>query len=367
MNSLAKILILALLVFASCSSPGTVKVGAILHLSANDYADVGVAMQEGIELHLDEINAQGGIQGKTLVVLYEDSQLDLKQTVTAARKLISVDNVTAIIVSTYGEAMAIAPVTEEAGVPVIVLWDANEELNDAGQHVFGMGVWTENSGTRIAEYAIHDLKLRNIAIISHNTEWSSTVTDFFIGNFTTQGGNITSWQEVDADTTDFRTSILKAIESDPQAIFAPVDRRLETFFRQLREVGYANPILTLESLTQQAIDASGNATEDVYFTNFAVPADYSETTELEEKYRAKYGHEPRLFIYTGFGYDGLLAVTEAMKYADDSTHKELSAALYAMPPINGSFGTIKFDAEGSSPRYQSVFQIQEGKQVLVKN
>src|SRR3989344_2420026 len=62
----------------------TIKIGAILHLTNNDYSSVGVAMQEGIDLAVAEQNKLGGINGKQIVVIYEDDQYNIQKANTAA-------------------------------------------------------------------------------------------------------------------------------------------------------------------------------------------------------------------------------------------------------------------------------------------
>src|SRR3990167_8003750 len=71
------------------SQPGSVKIGAVLPLTG-DSAAWGEQGKYGIELAVEEINSKGGINGKNLEVVYEDSQAIPKNAVTSIQKLINV-------------------------------------------------------------------------------------------------------------------------------------------------------------------------------------------------------------------------------------------------------------------------------------
>lgn len=363
------VIVILIIIFTIGNKPqeDTIKIGVILHLSNNDYSDVGVAMKQGIDLYVDNLNKKGGINGKKIKLIYVDSQNNLTIATNAARKLINIDKVSAVLVSTYGEAMAIGPIFESAHIPLIVLWDSNKDLDALGKYIFSIGVWTESSGTRIADFAINDLSIKKIAIISHNTEWSSSVTDFFKKRFTSLGGKIVFEESVNPDTTDFKTVLLKANSSNADALFAPIDRKLDVFFKQSKEIDFNKQILGLESITQQVIDTSRGAADGVYFTTFAIPDNYPLTNIIKDEYITKYGNEPKLFVYVGFGYDGILTVAEAIRLSHSSNPENIMKSIYTIHNLKGSFGIINFNKDGSSPRYESVFHIENGKKAFVKN
>ena len=93
-------------------------IGSILRLSLG--ASDGVPAKRGIEFAVEEINAAGGINGRPLEVIYEDSKDDATHSVNAATKLISVDNVPVIIGPMMsGNTLAVAPIAEENGIVLI--------------------------------------------------------------------------------------------------------------------------------------------------------------------------------------------------------------------------------------------------------
>ena len=102
-------------------------IGAILPLSG-DFAQFGEAINQGITLALDEARAEG----IHIDYVLEDDNSQTVGSVNAAKKLINVDAVDAVLTATVQEAKPIAPLINEAGIPLIVVWDSTEFIKTAG-------------------------------------------------------------------------------------------------------------------------------------------------------------------------------------------------------------------------------------------
>jgi branched-chain amino acid transport system substrate-binding protein len=164
----------------------SVRLGAILMLTG-DQAVYGKALLEGIELGLDEANATGD---RKFSVIVEDSQLKPQVAHTAATKLVKTDRVAATLNASFIESMANGKVFESAKVPVITLWDSASEIEQLGDYVFGIGLWTPSSARRASDFAATNLSARSAVIINTEAEWSETVAGLFEEYFTEGGGTI---------------------------------------------------------------------------------------------------------------------------------------------------------------------------------
>ena len=150
--------LIVLLLLASCTSVSQsqtsvpIKIGAILILTG-DFSQYGVAMQQGIELAVGEINAKGGFNGRPLQIVFEDDSYLTRGpigAVTAAEKLVSEDKVVASLVTAINDGKPAAPTFERNKIPLVVLWDSNKQLEDLGDYVFGIGFSTEWAGQKMA-------------------------------------------------------------------------------------------------------------------------------------------------------------------------------------------------------------------------
>ncbi len=111
-------------------------VGAVMPLTG-DAASYGTAVREGIELACEEINSRGGINGTPIKVVYEDSQANPKQGVSAFQKLVSV-NQTEVVVGAVASSvtLAIAPIAERSEVVLISPASSSPKITTAGEFIF---------------------------------------------------------------------------------------------------------------------------------------------------------------------------------------------------------------------------------------
>ena len=110
-------------------------IGSILRLTLG--ASDGIPAKRGIEFAVEEINAAGGINGRPLEVIYEDSKDDATHSVNAATKLISVDKVPVIIGPMMsGNTLAVAPIAEENGIVLISPNATSPKVTDAGDFIY---------------------------------------------------------------------------------------------------------------------------------------------------------------------------------------------------------------------------------------
>src|SRR5262245_30603528 len=133
-------LFISFLPVAAHSSPPPFKIGALIHLTG-EWPAQGAAFREGIELAADEINKAGGIRGRPIELVVEDTQYKSVVAHTIGKKMLSVDHVSAAIIGTISEVMAVGPEFERAKVPLFVLWDSAPELEALGDYVFAIGPW----------------------------------------------------------------------------------------------------------------------------------------------------------------------------------------------------------------------------------
>ena len=333
------------------------KVGEILSLSGNDLSSISQAMQQGIDLATEEINSQGGISGQQVHIIYEDDQLDSVKAVGAATKLTSTDHVSASFIAGANTAKAASAVFDQQQTPMIVLWDVNDDLKNAGDYTYGIGFSTEGAGHAMAE-RLYAQGTRTVGIVRHQDEWSQLIAGSFVKRFKELGGGIVADESVAVGATDFRSTLLKMHGAD--AIYAPLVGQLDVFFIQARQSGYTGIITTGDSMTQDAIDAAKGAAEGVQFTQ--VTAKGAKLDHLHQLYVQKYGKEPELLVFTALGYDGMMTLKDAAERSSDDP-LALHKALYDVKDLDGAAGTVTIDSTGFAQKFEPLFVVKDGKMV----
>ena len=210
--SLKKTLICLLLVFVvlslvGCSSnqssdsetEGTadtpkepIKIGAVLPLSGTTAFD-GASAKSGAEVAVKYINANGGVLGgHPIELIVEDSATDPAQATSAAEKLISRDNVVALLGAFNSSSTgAIMPIAQRYEVPLVSAISTSPKLTEEGNKWFFRAVGTSQYFVKaFAERVINQMNVKNFAYIYENGDWGRNSVAEFSKTVTALGGKI---------------------------------------------------------------------------------------------------------------------------------------------------------------------------------
>ena len=188
------------------SQAGTIKIGAILPLTG-DSAAWGEQGKYGIEIAVEEINYKGGINGKKLEVVYEDSQAIPKNAVTSIQKLINVDKVSAVIGDIVSSTtLAMAPIAEKSQTVLIAISASAPAITNAGEYIYR--VWPSDllEGSVLAEFVAKN-KYKRVCILHIQTDYGTGLRDAFKKTLEQKGGEIILTQGYKQDETDFKAVI----------------------------------------------------------------------------------------------------------------------------------------------------------------
>jgi len=229
---------------------GTYKIGVMLPLTG-DAAAYGISEQRGIKIALDEINAKGGINGRKLEAIYEDSKCNPKDGNAAAQKLVNIDKVKVIIGGACsGETLGAAPITEANKVILISPTASSPDVTNAGDFVFRTYPTDAYAGIIASEYAYNDLQARKAALVTETTDYAQGLRKVFKENFAKLGGEIVVDETYNPEDTDFRTQVTKVKSAEPDLMYivpqTPAKGLL--LLKQMKELGLNQPIVTAEVL-----------------------------------------------------------------------------------------------------------------------
>ncbi len=140
----------------------TIKIGAFLSVTG-DGAYVGAPQLATLQLYVDLINKQGGVNGQPLELFYYDVGIDMRSAQTAVHRLIETDRVDLIIGgSTTGAAMTVLSLIEQAQIPFIALAGSTALISPVNPWVFKTSPTDRIACAKILE----DMKRRGIARIA---------------------------------------------------------------------------------------------------------------------------------------------------------------------------------------------------------
>jgi branched-chain amino acid transport system substrate-binding protein len=336
-----------------------IKIGFIGPLTG-EVAFLGEASLQGIEVAVDEINAQGGIQGRSVEIVVEDDQLTDSLTRTAYHKLVDVDNVDVILSVSYGGILSLAEQAEQDKVVIVDTIDTSEELAEIGDYVFAIGIYDEGIGYAIAEHA-EKIGKKKVAVVYYQAEpFIVYVKDAMKQKLEELGGEVVIEQGYAPDESDFRTVIMKAQKAGAESIVMMGYDEAGFALKQAKEMGVEMTFIGIDSFSSEVFqEIAGDATEGAYFT-FWEASDAEEYQTFTEQFEAKYGEGPILPLFAATSYDSMKVVAEAMEHAEGG--EEIKEALYKIEGHDGIAGDITMGSDGIVRSIQEeMYQFQEGK------
>ena len=142
---------------------GSYKIGVMFPLTG-DAAIYGMPAQMSAKIAVEEINSKGGVNGRKLELIYEDSKCNPKDGNAAAQKLVNIDKVK-VIIGGYcsGETLGAAPITESNEVILISPSSSSPDITKAGDFVFRLAPSDAFAGVVASDYAFNEMKSKKAA------------------------------------------------------------------------------------------------------------------------------------------------------------------------------------------------------------
>jgi branched-chain amino acid transport system substrate-binding protein len=324
-----------------------VKIGAVLPLTG-DSAAWGEQGKYGIELAVEEINAKGGINGKKLEVVYEDSQAIPKNAVTSIQKLINVDKVPAVagdIVS--ATTLAMAPIAEKSHTVLIGISSSAPAITNAGEYIYR--VWPSDllEGSVLAEFAAKN-KFRKVCILFIQTDYGTGLRDAFKKTLEQKGGKVLLTQGYKQDETDFKAALLKVKSKKPDAVYiVGYYKDSGLIMKQAREIGLKTQFFGATAVeSPKLIEIAGDAAEGLIYpiiTDFDPEHPTPVAKEFIENFKKKFGVAPDWA--SSHAHDAVVVIAEAMKKGG-ATGTGIKKTIDSQKRFEGVTGKIVFDKNG---------------------
>lgn len=338
------------ILLAGCSagqqSTGDVYVGVSGPLTGNN-AQYGAQWKKGFDLALDEVNGQGGVRGRKLRYVFEDSQSDPKQSVVVAQKLVA-DQRIVIELGDFSSpaSMAASPIYQRAGLVQLGFTNSHPDFTKGGDFVWSNASNQKDEAPFLADYAVKDLGLKRLGVLHLNTDWGKTTTDLFVARAKEHGAEIVAQEAYLGDEKDFRSALTNVREARPDGIVLIsyyTDGAL--IAQQMRALGINLPTVAAGSTySPKFLELGGAAVNGIYVpTNFSADDPRPEVQTFVNAYRAKYGEEPDYFSAQAYDTLKLVAAVIEQSGPDRKAIKEGLARVKDVPSV--IYGSITFDAE----------------------
>ena len=320
-------------------------------------ADFGIQTDEGIQLAVEETNAEGGIEvgGKKLKVRLEkeDDQSEAPKAETAVKRLIDEKNVIALLGEVAsGNSLAGGKVAQEKGVPMISPSSTNEKVTKGRDYVFRVCFLDSYQAAVVARFARDGVKASTAAIFTNKAQpYSVGFSDEFKKAFTRYGGKIVAEKSYSPTDQDFTGALTAIKESKPDVILVPgYYSDAGSIAKQARSLGIKVPLLGGDGWdSQKLFEIGGDAVNGCYFSNHVSVKDPRPVVQnLVKKYKDKYHKEPGALA--ALGHDAAMLLFDSIKRANSLDKKAIRDAIAQAKDFDGVSGKITINSERNADK-----------------
>lgn len=354
MTRLSKLSATALVAFAlgtsAATAQETIKIGGIAPLSPPGGVQTGESLRDGMTIAVEEINASGGLLGKQIELVVEDTSGVPEKGVAAFERLASSEGVVAVTGSAHSAVCtAVGPVAEKYEIPFVAGECWSDAVTAAGiPEVFRITVANSLVYSVAADW-VKEAGFKNIAIISENSDWGFGIIDVFTKNLQDTGANVTSFT-AERTVSDFTPQLLQLKRADPQPdliVAGFTGSNLLLMLRQAYDLGLAPSKDTAifaagaDVLEPEFWNVMGDAGKYVIGNPAGLPGkpDTELSRSFSEAYQAEFDRPANAVAMEG--YDGVMVIAEAIKAAGATDGPALQEALRQLR-WNGTRGEIYF-------------------------
>lgn len=360
------------------SSSESIKIGFIGPLTG-DYANYGTLCRQAVQMAIDEINANGGINGVEIKLYPEDSEGDSQKALAAMEKLSSSDKVCAIVGPVLtGEAFSVAERAQAEGIVIITPSASHKDITNIGDYIFRTTPSDGLQGEVAGKYWYEVLGYRKLAVLYAKNDYSQGLYESMSETFTAEGGQIVATATFMVGDKDFKTQLTNLKNTDAEAIYIPdYTAEMAQILEQASQLGIDKPFLSSDGfLSEEIYTLAGQYTDGVIYTASAKLVESDKNKVFKENYTAKWGVGPDSFASNAYDATYILAsVIEKV-----GTNREaIKKGMQQVKDFEGVNGIINFAengdlvasqgiyrVEGTTPVYVGAFKVENGKLVQVE-
>ncbi|MCB2355591.1 ABC transporter substrate-binding protein [Clostridium estertheticum] len=352
----------------SASTTGDIKIGVVLPLTGPN-SSFGKSGQNGIKLLEDQLNKDGGINGRKIKFIYEDDEGKPDTATTVGTKLISSDNVVAIVGPlTSGSAIALGPIATQSKIPMITGSGTNPDVTKkGGEYVYRSCFIDPFQGTVIAKFASGDLKAKTAAILYDNgNDYSKGLAEFFEKSFVASGGKIVAKETYATGDKDFKAQLTKMQPTKPDVVLLPdYYGTVGNIAKQARAIGITVPLLGGDGWdSAELFKVGGTAVNGCYLSDHYSADDTAPlVVAFQKEYKAKYNLNADAMAV--LNYDAAKIMVEAIKTAGKTDGPSIKAAL-AKTNLEVVSGKVSFNENRDAIKGAVILKVDGGKFNFVK-
>lgn len=361
---------------ASAAAGETFKIGAI-GPATGGAAVYGLAVKNGADLAIKEINAAGGINGYQVEYNFQDDECDNEKSVNAYNTLKDWGMQMLVGTTTSGCCIAVAAESSNDNMFQITPSGSSVDCIKGNDNVYQVCFTDPNQGIAAAQYIGGNAVASKVAVIYDSSDvYSSGIYEKFAAEAANQSFEIVSAEAFTADNkTDFSVQLQKAKDAGAELVFLPIYyTEASLILTQANSMGFTPKFFGCDGLdgilNVENFDAS-LAEGVMLLTPFAADAQDDATKSFVSAYEAAYGETPNQFAADA--YDAVYIVKAAVEKSGATPADSISdicdklKTAMADISVDGLTGeAMSWDEDGAVNKAPKAMQIVNGNYSLIQ-
>lgn len=359
----------------SSSSAGgsSIKVG-VMGPYSGDLAQYGLAVRNGAELYVKQVNAAGGINGKQVELSIQDEKGDATEAVNAYNKMAEEGVVGIIGDVTSTPSIAVAQASVADNMPLVSASATAADFIAFGPNAFRACITDPYQGKLMADFAASRGYKTVGTIYNSGGDYEAGVNDAFVKEASAKGITITTQQAYASGDVDFNAPLTSIISTNPDAILSPNyyqdDGKIVT---QARALGYKGVFLGADGWSnivggKEEYASAADLEGCFYDCSFISEDESDKVQQFIKDYEAEYGSAPTNFC--ALGYDAAMVMLSAIETVEQAGAAEAGSDDYrqavvdaiASGKVEGVTGSIKYNGTGDPVKPTLVITFEGGSQ-----
>jgi len=330
-------------------------------------ATSGTNFDNGIKLAVKEINAAGGILGRKIDYISQDTQSNPGISKSLAQK--AVDQGAYVVMGPVfsGSIIVSMAETRRAEITNFTGGEAANITEQGNPYIFRTSFTQATAMPKVARYISGETKIKKLAVIYVNNDYGKGGLDMFKKALEKSPVKIVAEISTEPGQVDFSSAVIKAKQSDADAIFMYTNEEESAHaLRELHKQGYKKPIIGETTLTsQKVIELAGEAANGaIAHVGLTADAPQPLIKKFNEAFLREYKYKTD---HNGLkGYSGMYVVKAMTEKIGKFDTKALAAALKGVSlsakDYPGILMDLSYDQHGDIDRESFMTRVENGKQ-----
>ena len=363
---------------SDASSEGGEITIAFIGNTTGDYAQYGIPVRNAVMMYFDQLNAAGGINGKTVKVLEYDDKGDGVEAVNSYN-LAKENGITAVVGSVLtGPTIALADATYDDNMPQITASATAagvtimEDTGEVRSNVFRACFIDPFQGEKMASYAVEKLGAKTAAIFFQTgSDYSEGLKDAFVAKAEELGLEIVDTEAFAEGDKDFKAQMTNIANKAPDVVFAPIYyAEAGLAISAARAAGCEATFLGGDGFGSVKDYASAEDLEGSIYCSGYAPGTES-VAQFEKDYCETYNVETVPNMFAPLAYDAAMIMAYGLQAAEDQgltagTAEYMQAvidAIKTMDGVPGITGSFSFDDNNNPIKSVAIIELTGGDEV----